>query len=273
MKNKIYIVLFLVLLMSSSLFTNAKQPYINDDANLLTKSEISSLEEMAATYSSKAGTGIYVLTHNNKKAVDGEIYIENFYDDVLFDIQPSSVILLIDMANRDVVIEGYKKAEIYIHSFRGDDIISKISPKLTNNDFYGAISTFINMSYEYLLDDSDLNYDHNYSYNNISSTKPNPLIDRLFFNIIVSFIIALVIILIMLSSSSGKVTVNNLSYLDLSKKGLIGRRDTYITTSVTKVKKPESSSGSSSSSRSSSSGHRGGVSRGGRSHSTSRGKF
>ena len=69
------------------------------------------------------------------------------------------------------------------------------------------------------------------------------------------------------------MTAGSRDYLDRSKSGLIGRRDQYIRSTVTRVRKPtqnHTSSGSRGGSRGgfSSGGFRGGRSSGGRSHSS-----
>lgn len=275
----IFLLIISLTIMHNIAYANKSLSHVNDKANLLSQTEINQLEDIALKNGEEVNIGIYILTHNDKNAVDAEIYIEDFYDNKVYNIMPDSVILLIDMYNRDVCIEGYGFAEIYIHSFRGDEIRDKISSNLSSGDYYDAISTFINMSNQFMKDDSDLNYDHDYSYseidrNNYYNNKynnKNSIFFNVFFQLFISLVIATIVILSMLTSSSGKVSVNSRSYLDNSKNGLIGRRDSYVTTRITRVKKPDPPS--SGSSGHNSSGHRGGVSSGGRSHSTSRGKF
>ncbi|HHT98330.1 MAG TPA: TPM domain-containing protein [Clostridiales bacterium] len=277
-----FLLVFFVLMLYGSIISSASNdsskgiPHIEDRAKLLTNDELSELESNCIKYGDDVGIGIYILTHNDKKAVFAEQYIEEFYDNKLYSIQADSVILLIDMHNRDVFIEGYGITETYIHSNRGDEIIAKITPLLSDENYSKAISTFIKMSHDYMNDDSELNFNHDYTYETIDRTnyanQSKPLYANIFFQIFISIIIATISILTMIGNSSGKTTVNNSTYLDNSKPGLIGKRDRYVTTRVTRVKKPDPPTSSGSSGRNSS-GYRGGSSGGGRSHSSSGGKF
>ncbi len=47
---------------------------------------------------------------------------------------------------------------------RIDNIITEISPYLTNGDYYTAFEIFIKSSAEYMVDETELNYDHNYNW-------------------------------------------------------------------------------------------------------------
>lgn len=254
---------------------------IYDEAGLLTASEYEKLEDMCLEYGEEAGIEIYILTHDNAKAVDAETYAENFADKKEL---VNSVILLIDMYNRDVVIQGYGTAEIYIHSFRGDSIREDITPYLSDGEFYTAFEKFIKESAKYMKDDSylntygsDYNYDKygNYVYNDRSPErkhKSEGFLTNTWFQLIASLVIGGLVVGVMAYNSGGKMTVRGNDYLDQSRSGLIGRRDIYLRTTITKVRKPTEKN-SSSRGGFNSGGFRGGSSSGGRSHSSSRGKF
>lgn len=254
---------------------------IYDEAGLLTTSEYDELEAMCLEYGEDAGIDIYILTHDSAKAVDAELYVEQFADkkEVV-----NSVILLIDLYNRDVVIQGYGTAEVYIHSFRGDEIINSITPYLSESEYFIAFDLFIEQSAAYMKDDSylndygsDYNYDRhgNYVYNDGYSDSEDPVKDLLtnfWFQLIASLVIGGVAVVIMAYSSGGRMTVRGNDYLDQSRSGLIGRRDIYLRTTISKVRKPpQNKSGGRGGFNAG--GFRGGVSAGGRSHSSSRGKF
>lgn len=262
--------------------------YIYDDADLLTSSEEADLTSICENYYQSINTTMLILTHNNSNAVYGEKYIEDFYDDI-YDTNTAyknSIILLIDMANRDIFIEGYGLCETYIHSGRGDQIIDVIASNLTNEHYYNACSTFLDMSNNFMNDDSDLDYDHDYGYNEYGEYTGNqhsyptyvreessPL-KNIFVQLLISLGFGAVIVAGMVMNAGGKVTTNSRTYLDTQNSRLVGRHDQYIRTSVTKVRKPQESSGSSHSTGGfNSHGHSGGHSSGGHSHSTSHGKF
>jgi uncharacterized protein len=184
-----------------------------------------------------------------------------------------SVILLVDMYNRKVCIEGYGLAETYIHSKRGDVIRNDITPYLTDKDYVTAFQIFITSSAAYMKDDSELNYDHNYTYdsaqagnNSVKSTLSNG-----FYQLIASLIIGVIAVGIMVYNSGGKMTAGGSTYLEGGNSGLIGRRDNYIRTTVTRVRKPTQNNNGRGGFNVG--GFGGGMSGGGSSHSTSSGGF
>lgn len=262
---------------------------IYDDADLLSTSEYNELEEMCISNGEEAGINIFILTHDDPDSVDGDIYIENFYDNGNY---KDSVILLIDMHRRDVVLQGYGTAETYLHSKRLDKIRDTITPYLSDADYKTAFQRYIEASTSYMKDDSELNYDHNYSYDappsgnynndsynrdvtykydtNQSEDDIGKLLSNVWFQLAVSLIIGAIVVGTMAYNSGGRMTAGSNTYLDPGHSGLIGRRDNYIRTTVTRVRKPTQNTGKGGFNAG---GFRGGISSGGHSHSSSRGKF
>jgi uncharacterized protein len=249
---------------------------IYDDAGLLTSSEYQELEELSLQYGEEAGIGIYILTHDDPDAVDAEVYIEDFYDDGNYG---DSVFLLIDLYNRDVVIEGYGTAETYIHSKRGDAIREEITPYLSDGDYRTAFQIYIEESAAYMKDDSELNYDHDYSYDsegnrvtgNSSADPAKNILTNVWFQLLVSLAIGGIVVGAMAYNSGGRMTAGGNTYMDPGHSGLIGRRDLYLRTTVTRVRRPQNNNTGRGGFNAG--GFRGGISSGGSSHSTSRGKF
>ncbi len=266
--------------------------YVYDKAGLFTDSEAGDLEDKCAAYGEEAGIEIMILTHNDSGAPYAETYIEDFEDRLP---EGDRVHLLIDMANRVVFIQGYGKAETYIHSKRGDAILDEMDPDLADGNFYDACVTYIKMAAAYMSDDSELNYDHDYSagkpqsgdpdapyydetwpseYNSPGSNTGTDGLSALLSNVFVQMIIALAIggitVGIMAYHSSGRMTAGAGNYIDSGRSGLIGRRDDYIRTTVTRVRKPQPPQNNNTGGRGgfNSGGFRGGVSSGGRSHSS-----
>jgi len=265
--------------------------HVYDLAQLLSSDEISKLEKYCISYGEDAGLDIMILTHNDPTAIYGEDYIEDFEDQLPVG---DRVYLLIDMYNREVFIEGYGKAETYIHSKRIDKILDEITPFLTEGDYYNACLIYIKSSAGFMKDDSDLNYDHNYNQTPQSSdpnapnydetwpdeyseqAKEDSILKNIWFQLAVSLVIGGVVVAIMAYSSGGTMTAGSSNYFDHSSPGLIGRRDHYLRTTVTKVRKPKDDTPHNNSHAKggfNSSGFRGGVSSGGRSHSTGSRKF
>lgn len=221
--------------------------HVHDDAGLFSSGEISDLEAKCTSYGNKAGIQIMILTHDNQAAPGAEKYIEDFEDQL-----PSGdrVYLLIDMHSRTVFIEGYGTAETYINSTRIDKIINKITPDLTSADYYDACISYIKQSAAYMNDHS----------------SDNPVINALskvWVQLLIAVVIGVIAVAVMAYNSGGRMTVSGSNYIDQNNSGLIGRRDDYIRTTVTRIRKPQNNS----------SGFRGGVSAGGRSHSSGGGRF
>ncbi len=264
--------------------------HVYDKAGLLSTSEQEDLEQMCIDYGSEAGIDIKILTHDDENALYAEDYIEDFEDQLPVG---DRVYLLIDMYNRVVFMEGFGKAETYIYSKRIDAIIEEITPALSDGNYYDACLAYIKRSAAYMSDDSELNYDHDYtagtpqannpnapSYDetwpeeyNSSSAKAISLITNVWVQLLAAIIIGVITVSIMAYHSGGRMTAGSSNYIQQNNSGLIGRRDDYIRTQVTRVRKPKNDTNSHAGGGFSAGGFRGGTSGGGRSHSSGGGKF
>lgn len=282
---------------------------VYDEAELMTDDEIADLEALSKKYGENAGIEIFILTHNDPDATYPERYIEDFEDQLPIG---DRVYFLYDVYGGEIFMEGYGLAETYIHSKRIDNIFDNVEDDLIDKNYYDAFETYIIMSADYMADDSELNYDHDYSYdtppegfdsnNEFSydeydydqyykddydhtyydgedsysskgdSSHQDDILKNIWFQLFISLIIGGVVVGIMAYNSSGRMTAGSNDYLDRSKPGLIGRRDHYIRSTVTKVRKPTQNTSSGGGGRSrggfNSGGFRGGRSSGGRSHSS-----
>jgi uncharacterized protein len=289
---------FISLVIVSPVVAAASEPetgrFVYDDADLLSDSEISDLEEMCTTYGEQAGIEIYILTHDDPSAPYVETYIENFEDQLPVG---DRVYIALDMQTRDVFMEGYGTAETYIHSKRIAEMIDKITPDLSDGNYYDAFATYIQMSAGYMSDDSELNTDHDYTANtpqssnssasNYDATWPSEynstsysstgnqvtnILSNVWVQLLISVIIGAITVGVMAYNSGGRMTVSGNNYMDQNHSGLIGRRDDYIRTTVTRIRKPENNNNAGRGGFNAG-GFRGGMSGGGRSHSSGGGKF
>ena len=211
--------------------------HVYDEAGLLSTSELSDIEEKCTTNGIDSGVDIMILTSNDSSVPAPETYIENFEDQLPVG---DRVYLYVNMGTRDVFIEGYGLAEDSINSSVIDNIISDITPSLTAGNYYDAFKTYIDDSAIYL-----------------SKTS---IFTSFWFQLLIAIIIGAITVAIMASNSGGRMTAGGGNYIDQNHSGLIGRRDDYIRTTVTRIRKPQNNS-------------TGGVSAGGRSHSSGGGKF
>lgn len=264
--------------------------HIYDKAGLLTSSEAEELEQKCIDSGDAAGIEIMILTHNDSSANYAEDYIEDFEDQLPVG---DRVYLLVDMYNRTVFMEGYGLAETYIHSKRIDLIIDEITPYLSDGNYYDAFSIYIERSAGYMSDDSELNTDHDYSVGTPQNSNPNApyydetwpdnygttqntakdLVTNVWVQLAAAIVIGIIAVSIMAIRSGGRMTAGGATYMDQNQSGLIGRRDDYIRTQVTRVRRPKDNPNNHAGGGFNSGGFRGGVSMGGRSHSSGGGKF
>jgi uncharacterized protein len=142
-----------------------------------------------------------------------------------------------------------------------------------------------------MSDNSELNYDHDYTASSPQSSDPNApnydetwpadyntydsrienILTNVWFQILAAIIIGIIAVVIMAYNSGGRMTAGGNTYMDSNNSGLIGRRDDYIRTQVTRVRRPQNNNNGGGGFNAG--GFRGGTSGGGRSHSSSGGKF
>ncbi|MFJ7725283.1 TPM domain-containing protein [Neobacillus sp. NPDC097160] len=275
----LFMTLFLLLPLGLSVKAETfdRNQYIYDSAGLLTSEEAAELQNLASELGKERETAFIILTLNG---TDGKIlkqYVEDFYDEQApgYD-QPhgNTAILAIDMQERDVYLAGFKKAEQYLDDGRLDQIRDNITPDLSEGHYFQAFSVFLNTSYEYMgyePSNSSDGYTGNGSggnqgeYNGYDSgSEPENLFFQWWFQLIVSFIIAGVVVAIMAYRSGGRVTVNARTYMDSDKSKVVSKYDNFVNQTVTRQKKPSNDSKS---------GGGGGITGGGHSHSGSGGKF
>jgi uncharacterized protein len=252
--------------------------YIYDYAHLLTNEESEELQHVASVRGKERGTALIIITLDDTNGKDIVQYVEDFYDEhgPGYD-QPhgNTAILAIDMNERDVYLAGFKKAEQYLDNSRLDLIREEMSPDLSSGQYFDAFSVFINRAYEYMgiePDDGELGYTGNGSIgspivNNSYELGVQPSKNIFFqwwFQFIVSLIMAGVVVMIMAYRAGGRVTVNARTYMDSNRSNVVNRYDNFVRQTVTKQRKPSNNTNS---------GGGGGITRGGHSHSGSRGKF
>ncbi|MFD0872511.1 Domain of uncharacterised function (DUF477) [Chlamydia abortus] len=232
------------------------KPKVYDFANLLTETEVEELEAMADKYGAKRETEFIILTTKDTEGKDVVKYMQDFYDDKApgYD-KPhgNTAILTVDMQHREVYLAGFYKAKLYLDDSRLDLIRNKITPDLSNGDYYLAFSKFIKTSYKYMGIKPGVN--------------PENILFTLWFQLAASLAVGGAVVGVMLYNSGGKVTVNEGTYRDFQNSRVREQRDDYIRTTVTKRRKPSSNSSSGGG------GGGGGTTSGGHSHSGSRGSF
>ncbi len=265
MKRSVRLMLFVLsililmpLISNQMVFGSNVKQRIFDNAGLLRPEEIRNLEALAAEHSKKRETDFIVLTSNDADGKDVVKYMEDFYDasglgyDKPFG---NTVIITLDMGQRDVHVGGFYKGEKFLDNKRSEMVRKKISPELSNGNYYRAFNDFIKTSSRYMRFRPGAN--------------PSSPIFNIWVQLIASLLVGAGIVGSMTYKISARMTANEGTYRDPSNSRVVDKRDDYIRTTTSKIRKPQESS----SSGGGGSGGGGGMSSGGHSHSGSRGKF
>lgn len=229
---------------------------IFDDANLLTAEEIQSLEEAAEEHGANRDTDFIILTTSDADGKDIKKYMQDTYDEEGFGYNKehgNTAILAIDMMSREFYLAGFYEAEEYLDGRRLDQIRDKITPDLSNGNYYDAFLGFIETSDRYMGYRPGVN--------------PDSIFFNTFFQIFLALALAGIVVFAMAYNSKTKITTTPRTYRDDNTSKVLNRQDLYIRTSTTKTRKPQNKSGGGGGSSG------GGMTGGGHSHSGSRGSF
>jgi uncharacterized protein len=272
--------IFITLFMFSADALATTKQKIYDFAELLTAEEVEQLESLATAYSDETEVEIIILTTYETDGRDVKDYMGDFYDQEGLGYNKQhgdTVILTLDMGQRDVYVAGFYKGELYIDNSRAELIREEITPYLSDGYFFEAFTEFIELTRYYLgiepfdpeEDYGEPNQDQYYidtREHNYRSQEEN-IFFELWFQLLVSAGVAGIAVGVMGYRSSGRKTTNARTYLDQGRSAVTARNDTFIRKTVTKVKKPTSNKGGGGGIGG------GGFTGGGHSHSGSKGKF
>ncbi len=143
MRKKFILLTFLIAsfcLFTFPKFTSAAtfQSGIDDQAQLL-GSDAQNLSQQAAQLSDQVKANIYVVTTNDSTSVDeySKTYLDNRVGQ-----NENAVVLVINMNLRKVYIRGRGNMSYYMDSSRINTALDVIQPKLTSQDYTGAVTDF-----------------------------------------------------------------------------------------------------------------------------------
>lgn len=245
--------------------------YVTDDAGLLTGSERSMLEEMAAfvydTYSIDAA----ILTVDSLGGKSAQSYADDYYDQNGY--AEDGLLLLLAMEEREWYISTSGSAIYAFTDYGLMRLEETIVPQLSEGNYYGAFYLYLDCVPDYLdaylagtpIDGEADNYGSVYHDEVVHYTQEKSVGDILLTSVIIGLAVAAVSILVMRYSMNTKRQQHSAG--DYLKKGsfhLHTHRDIYLYSNVSKVRRQQntSRSGGSSVHRSSSGRSHGG--RGGR---------
>ncbi|WAA08864.1 TPM domain-containing protein [Fervidibacillus albus] len=236
---------FMMFFFAHSAFAIEQRIY--DDAGILSDAEKEELESYALSVSEKWDTDVLIVTVDDP-TIDVKEYAEDFYDKKIEELgldKWNVAILTLDMSHREVYLAGFYKGELYLNDSRLDNVREKITPNLSAGAYALAFNQFIDQVDHYL------------------DSEPANIFLQWWFQLIISGILGGLVVGGLFYRSGGRSTVHSGTYMDPKTSRVLARKDEYLRTTVTKVRKPKNNQSNGG----------GGVTRGGHSHSGSRGGF
>lgn len=238
--------------------------HVYDVAGLLSADNVSELERIAKEYGEKQDLDYYIILTD---VLDGVTIpadeslrrsaVESLSEEFYTNLQASGI----QQKNCAVLtifypgVKGQNYADISgqgtikekLDNSRCQKAVEEMKSDLVDGSLYEASITYIQTVDRYIKVRPGLN--------------PDFFLLKLPFQLLFGFIIAIIIILIMVHNSGGKVTVTQSTYLDAKSPGVIGRYDRFVRKTVSKRKiESSSSSGGGSGGNSGGSGSHGGSS-------------
>lgn len=262
---------------------------IYDYADLLTQDEEVELERFYYQWGLEAETDIILVTTDDMEGKPDKVYLEDFQDALYFTqdvLAENAVMMLINMEDRIVTIQGYGDCEFWLSNDRIEYILDWVYEGLIDGNYFAAAESFGEQTVYYMNQDKGVSteyepgQDYGESYGGPSDYYTEPLNERytaweylgmmlseaFFGSVLLAAAGSSIACLIIGWNRKTKVTVYPATYMDQNNSGLSAKRDDYLRTTVTKVRRPKESSSNGGSSVGRSSGG-GGRSSGGRSHS------
>lgn len=227
----LFFLLAFLLLLPFTIRASAESPhqkrFVYDGAHLLTEKEEAKLEALASEQGKDRNTSFMIVTVNDTEGKGYVQYVADFYDEHApgYD-KPhgNTAILFIDMKERDVYLAGFKKAEDYLDNTRLDLIQDKITPDLSNGEYFQAFSSFIHLSHDYMGYKRGVN--------------PENILFKWWVQVVVAIVAGGIIVSLMAYRSGGRVTVDARTYMDSNKTRVLSKSDVFVRQTVTKQRKP-----------------------------------
>lgn len=283
MKRKsLSIVLCLLLLLAVVFPASADTlPKVVDNADLLTDSEESALEEKAAALWDDCQLDVVVVTVNSLGGKSVQTYADDYYDEhgYGYGSDYSGILLLLAMETREWYISTCGEANYIFTDYGLEQMGSTMLPYLSGGDYYGAFDIWLEDIPRYCdayrqgspvdgYAPPDSYYPEGGDEIVYYGQKEMSPVGRFLIALLIGVVAALVAVLVMRSKmNTATYQKNAVNYIKKNSYYLGLHRDMYLYSRVTKTPKPQNNGGGS---RGGSSVHR---SSGGRSHGGRGGRF
>jgi uncharacterized protein len=146
-------ILFILILITSSINVWAAEQLVYDEASLLTKSEIEEIEAEASALSESHNMDIVIVTTEDAQGKSSRAYADDFFDYGGFGVGPDydGILFLIDMDNREAYISTSGKGIKYLTDERIERVLDEVFDSgLSDGDYYGAVRGFLSGTQRYL---------------------------------------------------------------------------------------------------------------------------
>ena len=211
-----------------------------DHGNCFSPTEYEQLENLAEKYSTDSSYEFLIVTttsraeydytHSTNAEDDCKNYAFAFYEkysDTYSELsKKGACVLVLDLSeNRYAFIQafGELKESGLLKENRRKSIIEKITEDFSSDNRYEGCKTYFDTASRYVKIKPSMN--------------PNSIFLKLWFQLLLAVVVGFLIVLFNAINMSGKMTVNDRTYLDENRSRLIGKHDHYIRTSVTKTKR------------------------------------
>ncbi len=224
-----------------------------DDADILTDSEESMLQEVIEKDAAAAKLDFVIVTTNDARGKDSQTYADDYYDTHKFGYEGnkgSGVLFLIDLDNRQIYVSTAGIGILCIDDDDVETILDAASPAISNKEYYKSCEAFLNKttsivtSYRANSDNQELLDKWNdYDYTNYDGFY-NDYVEKSFFgylknpiiSLVISLIIAGIAVAIMSYNRDTKMTVSGNDYEDRKGYTVHDRHDMFINTTTVKTK-------------------------------------
>jgi uncharacterized protein len=234
----------LFMFMSFTSMALAEGEKVYDDAGLFSEQEKAELQEKAVLLSEQEALDIIIVTTNDNQGKTSRQYAEDFYQQNGFGYAGTAdgILYLVNMNDREVYIYTKDKAFEYIPDYRVEEILDKVTPYLSQNNYLESVNVFMTeveriMQEGLTVDDSAAGGSPGYSdYPDAEYTDTSAemsLTQELFIYLGVAMATGGITIAIMAMYNRGRSTVNAGTYLENDSFIITRRVDHHYNTSVT----------------------------------------
>ncbi len=252
----ILLVLLLAVMFLSGTQVLAVIQKVYDQAELFSVSQKEDLQRKAEELSESLKLDMIIVTIDDSKGKTSREYADDFYDENGFGYgeKADGVLLLIDMANREIYISTCGKGINYLTDARIESILDSIYPHLTNESYSDGAMAFLS-SVEYYVQQGLPTKQYTQEPAQLPKDEQSQLpvetefrrANRILIYLMIAFTIGGISVIVMAANNKGVSSTHANTYLQNNSFNLLDRQDRHINTRVTHTTINTNSGGSSSS--------------------------